>query len=327
MNVEFHYYIIYFLSIRAGLPEDEALIIAYSSQFLDNNIIANTIDTGRDQYSTIVTQNYGWWDDSFPKNVYMPFHFFPGDPEYPGSSRMDGKKNPFSCTPNSPGVKELLIRALKTHNLYRIGIGLHTFADSWAHQNFSGNLENWNILDEGSFIPGIGHAQVLKTPDELELEWTDPRLAAPYSRISNRKRFGQAADKIYRYLCTYNRRPFDGAERVMEELFTRLIPPGRGKSLEESILDFIIETNIQNYDREEWLREAVYLDEDWPEEEIFTGYDKLLWLRNALLYRSTLLKKHSRRAKGDFYQSHFYHWNEAAKAHLQAAREIMGNVI
>lgn len=324
MNVEFHYYIIHFLALRAGIPENQARIIAYSSQFVDNNIVAYAIDTGRGIYHTIVTQNYGWWDDSFPNNVYLPFHFFPGNNDNLVCYRKDGKRNPLNCTPNSTGVKELLIRALKARNLYRVGIGLHTFADSWAHQNFSGTLENWNILDEDSPIPSIGHAHALKTPDDITVNWTDPRLTTPGSRISNRERFFQAALKIYKYLCVFNRKSFNDAELVIQELFTQLIPPASGKSLEERILDFIIETNIQGYDRKEWLRDAVFMDKDPFDEELFMGYDKLLWLRDSLLYRTSLFKKHRLPAKSDFYQSHFYHWNEAAKAHLQTSHEILG---
>jgi hypothetical protein len=322
MNVEFHYYIIHFLALRAGIPENHARIIAYSSQYVDNNIVAYAIDMGREIYHTIVTQNYGWWDDSFPKNVYIPFHFFPGNNENLNCQRKDGKRNPLNCTPNSPGVKKLLIRALKTRNMYRVGIGLHTFADSWAHQNFSGTLETWNMISEDSPIPNIGHAQALKTPDDISVNWTDTRLTTSGSLISNRERFLQAALKIYKYLCIFNHKSFYDTELVMQELFTRLIPPESGKGLEERILDFIIETNIQEYDRKEWLRDAVYMGKDTFDEELFTGYDKLLWLRDALLYRTSLFKRNRLLAKNNFYQSHIYYWNEAAKFHLQAAHEI-----
>ncbi len=322
MNVEFHYYIIHFLAQRAGIAENQAQIIAYSSQYVDSNIVAYAIDTGKGIYNTIVTQNYGWWDDSFPNDVYIPFHFFPGNNDDLGCLRTDGKRNQLNCTPNSPGVKELLIGALKTRDPYRVGLALHTFAESWAHQNFSGALENWNLLSEESPIPSIGHAQALKTPDDITANWTDPRLITAGSRINNRERFFQAALKIYKYLCVFNRKSFDDAELVIQELFTGLIPLESGKGIEERILDFIIETNIQVYDRKEWLQDAVHINKDLFDEELFTGYDKLLWLRDALLYRTSLFKRNRLPAKSNFYQSHLFYWNEAAKSHLQAAHEI-----
>ena len=47
-------------------------------------------------------------------------------------------------------VKKLLIEGLKTRNLYRVGIAIHTYTDSWAHQNFSGLDEEWNTTESSS---------------------------------------------------------------------------------------------------------------------------------------------------------------------------------
>ena len=74
MNIEFHYYHIHYLSLRAGFSEEDAFIIAYSSQYTDSNIISYKINTEKGQYDTLVTQNYGWWNESFPLKVYIPFH-------------------------------------------------------------------------------------------------------------------------------------------------------------------------------------------------------------------------------------------------------------
>lgn len=64
------------------------------------------------------------------------------------------------------------------------------------------------------------------------------------------------------------------------------------------------------------------MDNDPFEEELFTGYDKLLWARDTLLYRTSLFKRNRLLAKDSFYQSHIFNWNEAAKSHLKAAQEI-----
>lgn len=322
MNVEFHYYVIHFLASQAGTPEDLAKIIAYSSQYVDNNIVAYAIDTGTEIYQTTVTQNYGWWDASFPRNVYLPFHFFPGGNDTSSQTRIDGRRNPLNCIPNSPGVKELLIRALKTRNPYRVGIGLHTFADSWAHQNFSGALEDWNTLAEESPIPSIGHAQALTTPDDFTATWTDPRLTYPASHVDNRVRFRQAATKIYKYLCVFNRRPFDDADNIVQRLISEYISPANEKSLQERLLDFVIEADIPEYDRREWIQESVIIGNEPLDEELFSGYSKLLWLTDALLYRTRLLERNRLTARSYFYKSHLYYWNEAAKAHLRDAHAI-----
>ncbi len=325
MNIEFHYYITYYLCIKAGFSEQDSHIIAYSSQFVDSSIISYAIQTEQGGYKTVVTQNYGFWDDFYPKNVYIPFHFFPGDND--GSTRKDNRKNPLNCTPNSRKVKDLLIAALRTRNLYRIGIGVHTFADTYAHQNFTGTLDPWNVFDETSFIPSIGHAQALTLPDDFAGTWEDPRLKHGLSIVSNRERFLQAADRIYRYLCTYCGRPFDDSNWVLSELIEITVPGRTKRTKEERILDLIIAYSIPRYDRNEWLKEALVFDAAQDDEELFAGYDKLLWLKDRVLYSSKLVKKEPIPARETFYTSHLYKWNEAAAAHRAEAFAILKDIV
>ena len=322
MNVEFHYYIIHFLAKQAGFSPEEARTIAYSSQFVDHNIISYSIKTERGTYPTFPTQNYGFWDEAFPQEVYIPFHFFPGDPEYEKSKRKDSRKNALNCTPNAPPVKELLVLALKTRNLYRVGIALHTYADSWAHQNFSGRLEEWNRIDNRSLIPPIGHAQALRKPDNPGLTWHDPRLREDMQTVVNCDRMLAAARMIYKYLCTYNRRDFGDAELVEWKLSELIGSPGQ-KTTDERIADIVIEDEIDTYRRSDWLREAFELIEDPGQSEIFAGYDKLLWLKDALLYRSSIAERTPVKANPQFYESDFYKWLESAGDHLAAAKSII----
>lgn len=325
MNLEFHYYILYILCKEAGFSETESQIISYSSQYVDNNLISRQIKTQGQVYETIPTQNYGWWDDYYLKNVNIPFHFFPGDINYPGARRKDGKTNKFSCSPGSSRVKQLLITALKSRNLYRVGIALHTYADSWAHQNFSGKDEEWNITDPSSLIPHIGHAQMLKTPDDLKDTWKDTRLIAGNNHIINGDRFLKAARMIYKYLRTYNRLGFEDHDVVIEKLkWLSGIDNYLPSSTKDRIYSYIIDENVLKYDKYEWYREAVY-DNEMAREDAdgFVGYDKLVWLKDALLYRTKLSQKPAFQARDDFFNTHYYRWNEAAKAHLTTVKIIL----
>ncbi len=323
MNIEFHYYIIHYIALKAGLSEQEARTIAYSSQFVDNNLLSYTIDTGREQFRGMITQNYGWWDTNFPREIYLPFHFFPSLDPSAGGSRRDGRQNPFSVSSNSPPVKELLISALKTRNPYRIGIALHTFADSWSHQNFSGLKEDWNRAGDSGIIPPIGHAQVLTQPDILEKTWTDTRLKGDAAQVSNRERFIGAAAKIYKYLCTYNKRGFIDCELIIDRLSDLWGPPGHEKPMKERILDMIIEENIEEYNRNTWKQEAFIQERSRYDEESSSGYDKLIWLKDAVVYRNSRIVEKPRKAREGFYNSHFYRWNAAAREQQQTARDII----
>ena len=323
MNIEFHYYILHFLANQAGFEEEDARIIAHSSQFVDHNIISYRIDVGGSSYITFPTQNYGFWDESFPRDVYIPFHFFPGDPEYAGSRRADRKSNPLNCTPNSPAVKELLVSALKTRNLYRVGIALHTYADSWAHQNFTGLLENWNAIDQRSIVPAIGHAQAFRKPDNLDVVWQDQRLNPDLRKINNRKRVFAAAKMIYKFLCTYNRRDFSDSDLMLWKLTELIGDTHVENTRDERIADIVIEENMAKYERSEWLHSAFIVTEDPGDERMFSGYDKFLWLKDAVLYRSSLVDQKPVKAKPSFQDSHFYRWQESARDHLKEAKRIL----
>ncbi|MBN2534969.1 MAG: hypothetical protein JXB88_18955 [Spirochaetales bacterium] len=323
MNLEFHYYILYILCKEAGFSETESRIISYSSQYVDNNLISRQIKTENTVYETIPTQNYGWWDDYNLKNVFIPFHFFPGDMDYPGARRRDGKTNKFNCSPGSSRVKQLLITALKTLDPYRIGIALHTYADSWAHQNFSGMDEDWNTTDPSSFIPHIGHAQMMKKPDDFRGTWEDMRLVD--NKISNSERFLKAARMIYKYLRTHNRFGFDDHDVVIEKIkWVSGIDNHLPSSTQDRIFSYIIDENILKYDKYEWYREAVYdNDIDYDDADGLVGYDKILWLKDALLYKTQLSQRPVLKARDGFFDTHYYRWNEAAKAHLNTAKTIL----
>ncbi len=326
VNIEFHYYIIHYLANQAGFSEEDARTLAYSSQFVDHNIVSYLIQTDTETYRTFPTQNYGFWDDSFPLEVYIPFHFFPGNTDHKGALREDGHRSPLNCTPNSENVKKLLVTALKTRNLYRIGIALHTYADSWAHQNFTGLLEEWNRIEKRSLIPAIGHAQTLRKPDDPGGVWTDTRLSHNRQEVVNRERVIAAGRMIYKYLCTYNRRSYDDMDLIVWKL-DELVGASGEKTREERIADIVIEENMSRYHRSEWLHDAFHVTEDPGNRQIFSGYDKLLWLKDAVLYRSSLAEQKPVKAKTGFYESDFYKWQESARANLSAAKSILKGVV
>ena len=133
----------------------------------------------------------------------LPLH--PRRPGPASRERVDGAASRWTVTPDSPLAKELLVAALKTGDDFRIGIALHTYADTWAHQHFSGRVEQGNVVDPSSPLPPAGHLQALRAPDDAAGRWTDARLVPELSRVDNAARFRAAARKIYRYLRTFLR--------------------------------------------------------------------------------------------------------------------------
>ena len=329
MNIEFHYYILYMLGKYAGLDELDCITTAYSSQYVDNNLVGHVIRIDGREIKTIPTQNYGWWSDWFPRHVYIPFHFFPGDLTYYGARRRDGRTNRLNCTPGGAFVTELLTRSLATRDFHRIGIALHTYADSWAHQNFSGENDDWNGLGQDLPVPKVGHAEALNQPDKITGRWKDERLDGEYVFIDNRTRFLEAAEHIYGILCRFTgKKPHDW-ERFRDRLKT-LIGPYDENDVRQAdrISGYILEEELLEYNKYEWLREAVVTNgNESVLEDSFKHYDKFSWLKDQVLYKTGMFKKPPLEARAGFFESRYFLWQQAARAHLKEAQDILQGIL
>ena len=321
MNAEFHYYAVYFLCLRAGIPASRCSDIAFSSQYVDNAILAYEIDDGGFFYRSQVTQNYIFWDEDTLRGIYLPFHFIPGVLEAAEAERADGAASRWTVTPDSPLAKELLVAALKTGDDFRIGIALHSYADTWAHQHFSGRVERGNVVDPSSPLPPAGHLQALRSPDDAGGRWTDARLIPELTRVDNGSRFRAAARKIYRYLRTYLRAGFAEEDLVVDEIaraWSRY--PGDMKA---RIASYAVDFDIPAYDKRAYLSRAGIVDER-TEDALFGGYDKLAWLKAEIARRSSGGSGARRvETRGRFRGSDMHRWNEAARAHRELASSLL----
>ena len=325
MNAEFHYYSIYFLCLRAGMPEGRCADIAFSSQYVDNAILSYDVDDGGFSCRTRITQNYLFWDEETLRGIYLPFHFIPGDLKVARLERVDGAASRWTVTPDSPLAKELLVSALRTGDDFRIGIALHSYADTWAHQHFSGRIEQGNVVDPSSPLPPAGHLQALRSPDDAAGRWKDARLLPELSRVDNATRYRSAARKIYRYLRTHLRMGFGEEELVLDELcavWARY--PGDMKA---RIASFTVDLNVPAYDKRSYLLNAGISAErgsERPEDSLTAGYDKLDWLRGEIARRSGAgsgLRRVS--TGGRFRDSALRRWNDAARDHSELATALL----
>ncbi len=337
MNSEFHYYTVAFLAVKAGLNSQTAEEIAYSSQFVDNNLTPWKITGLGEPLFTQATQNYNVIDPSVLNEILIPFHFLPVGPGEQLSVRKDGKTNPWDVRPNSPLAKALLVDAFRENDPLGIGIALHAYADTWAHQNFIAPIDDWNRLylpqvgsalaDSNivnsnfvnSFIPPGGHAQALKAPDEWLSVWEDPRLLSP--KVNNVDRFIEASRKVFRYLCVWTGKDFQAEESAVLDELNQMIQLRRGRPSEERLREFIL-GGITPYNKSAWLEEAVEPNSYLPSLEVpfWSTLDKV----------ATKLQEHTgvgvlgpreARAKPNFTSSRFYRWQQAAQAHRKRAHQ------
>lgn len=335
MNREFHYYVVCYLARKAGFPPEHAETIALSSQMVDDSKLPWKIEDEQNSgnphalsagqstgFMTEVTQNYLFWNHKIARDVYLPFHFIPGDPQLAAMKRKDRKQHPLAVTADSQNARALLVDALRSGNLFRIGIALHSYADTWAHQNFTGTTDPFNELEAHTILPAVGHLQAGTTPDQPQALWRDMRLASPYEDISNSARFLEAARMIYRFLSTAQHKKFEDEAFVigpLEELWMNRRTPKNDSLAAAS--DYVIYFDVPPYDPDKWFRSLEARQFDTREllkaisAEGF-GTEWLSAFSGQSMVRGTIsISKYS--------GSMFAQWNIAAIAHRNAFIKLM----
>ena len=208
MDIEFHYYMTYLIAVRAGFVPSEAAIVAKAAQEIDDNHIPIIVSAGTPEaYLSTLSQTMNILHPHHATRIYPVFHFIPGDPDAPSARRRDGVRSPWVTTPNSRLANMMLDTALSSGDLYRIGASAHSYADTWAHQNFLGKDDALNEMPGGDLVETladrigllrIGHALAGHHPDIPDLVWRDERLINPV--VSNSERFLDAAAHIFKKL-------------------------------------------------------------------------------------------------------------------------------
>lgn len=304
MEKDFHYYLVYSMAKMTGY--EKADIIAYASQFVDdNNEWLYSIDGQKTTFPQKISANGGYYypimtqslspkslDPYVQKYVYMPFHFLPGD----NNVEIKGKQNELSTTPNSKNARDLLGTALKSNNPYRIGIALHTFADTWSHQNFTGLHEDWNSVYPWykvfkSVAPNIGHAEAGHAPDVISDTWTDHRLE---KKINNQERAFEATGEIYKALKNNSKCGPKWSD--VKKSYRKIINASDYDERKVQIDDFLVDNNlgtVPNYSEHEWIDRA--LDKEGTEIVM----------------------------KPDFTDTHWHHFHQAAKIQLACVLDLI----
>lgn len=271
MDSEFHYFATGIIAHAAGFSREDARTIAHACQYTDDNDMTITVKDRSEQREPFVSTISQTMDITRPRlerlHIYPAFHFIPGDYDGPSTDRRDGKLHLLNTTPDSVLAREQLQAALKVQDetrLYRIGIALHAYADTFAHQNFAGLNDTFNgqMMD---MKPNIGHADSEHHPDWPGHRWSDDRLVHP--EIDNNMRFLAAAGRMHEILSTHTNAPRTDWDRLNQELSRAFgtassLPGylGRARRLERyhklaPWLDAVDATG--EFDDDLWLREAI----------------------------------------------------------------------
>ncbi len=320
MNVEFHYYILKYIAVNSGFSNEDAEIIAYSSQLVDDNNKQYKIKINDDNYfSNYISQTMNILKpEKKLERIYLLFHFFPGNPTENSAKRKDGKMHILMTTPASQNAIDMMEIALETKNPYFIGIASHMFADTFSHQNFIGTFEEINGFKKikDLLVPNIGHADAFFKPDIINLEWEDERLISKNQKINNLERFLKAAELLHKFYIRYNY-----AENRWQNISNKIIEIT--KSSGNKLSDYKIETEKRieiykkligqqySYDKEKWFDQIVKTEQKFLDDKNFPldpFKDKYFFLEN-------------------YENSHWFKFQIACKKYQKEATNLLKNIL
>ena len=322
MDIEFHYYVTYLAATRAGFEVDDACILAYSSQYVDNNDILFEINKDSEvlYYKNYISQTLNILKPLKELlRIYPFFHFIPGDNGTYLEKLRENVCPVLNTIPDNINANQMIDEALVSNDLYKIGIACHAYLDTWSHQNFVGMQNEYNGLFH--IAPNIGHADVGHKPDIPTKVWEDPRLQD--ETINNKERFLEAISRLFEKLYKYN----DESEKLEKEKnqfiedLDQIITESESKTERIKLYkQLALEEKyggkeIEDYDEFFWFNEAI--KEDYPEK-----YDIDLGGVNINL-EDMLFRDYTWQDPDNYSNTHWYKFQEAVKAHQDKMAQIL----
>lgn len=158
LQIDFHHAVTYVVARLAGFLPAQARVIGHSAQYVDDATNGGEIQfTNGAAYSRISsahkTLDYRNFDVLANSKVWVPFHFLPGNGGQPAGADPEGsfiKK--IVCRPDSPVARDMVELCIEGHAapyaLHRLGITMHVYADTWAHQGFAGVCHEINLVKD-----------------------------------------------------------------------------------------------------------------------------------------------------------------------------------
>lgn len=159
MQIDGHHAATYVAARIAGLSFEDASKVAYAAQYVDDATNSGVIvfDGHEYMYSRIASAHkmvdYSNLVDVENHLAWIPFHFLPGNAGLPAGTEPCGESFvKLICRPDSHVARDMLRCAFmdkgKARALHRLGIAMHVYADTFAHQGFLGALHPANQARE-----------------------------------------------------------------------------------------------------------------------------------------------------------------------------------
>lgn len=161
MQIDFHHAVTYVVARIAGFDHAQAEKIAYCSQYVDDATNSGTITFDNNAmytriYSAHKMLDHRNFNELSNHHVWIPFHFLPGNGGMPADKNPTGGFiEKIVCRPDSPVAGDMVRACIADqaapYGLHRLGITMHVYADTWAHQGFAGvshAVNSVSVLDD-----------------------------------------------------------------------------------------------------------------------------------------------------------------------------------
>lgn len=185
MNKDFHFYGTYVAAKTAGFNNEDAAVIAYAAQYVNDSsnekiksdsgfFISDfepvpTVQTNLEIFKNFTMDMLTERLQNQTARVWSCFHFLPGNYTIGSKKNYSGEKNSkasgdswtfdkkaeeqfrLMCLPSSEIVLEMVnditsYQKLKPYFLHVLGLRMHSLADTWAHM-YHGGLSAWFMND------------------------------------------------------------------------------------------------------------------------------------------------------------------------------------
>ena len=343
MQIDVHHTAVYVLCRITGMKSEHAEIVAYSSQFVEDDVHRHAL---KFQNGGVFKQTQTAHRMLAPRSldlnealdVWIPFHYPP---------KGDGDDTEAMVTAPNSKVLGLLLEDVRTssgpNTLYRLGIGLHYLADAYTHADFKGIYDRYNdvqllsgsngkgfVEDTGRRISAklldrwasesitIGHAEVLENPDIPYAEWSYSRGSKVFKVNNLEDRYLPAVRKMHEYLVYFLSRnhaytsevdikPFDHYENKFRQL---LACKGSREERYKNWLKSIKYNNFEFHDFNDRDKTLFYDEDAWFKQAVEAT--KVSKGRNSN-YKQYNYNEFRKRA--GFEQSHWTKFMQAAAEH------------
>ncbi|OSM01491.1 DUF6765 family protein [Magnetofaba australis] len=161
MQIDFHHTVTYVAARLASyqgkkFSTQEAEIIAKSAQYVDDATGSGAVNFGNGAMiqrhaSAHRMMDYRNFKELKNHQVWIPFHFLPGNDGQEKSQASELKFfEKIVCKPDSPVARDMVAECIRERDkpfaLYRLGITMHVYADTFSHQQFAGVSHQYNEI-------------------------------------------------------------------------------------------------------------------------------------------------------------------------------------